>query len=43
MTTNELIAIGFPVLTAVAVGATGLFVRAYWGRKPRPRLRATGP
>ena len=30
MTTNQLIAMGFPLLTAAAVGITGLFIRRPW-------------
>jgi hypothetical protein len=30
MTTNQLIALGFPLLTAAAVGLTGLFIRRPW-------------
>jgi hypothetical protein len=33
MTTNQLIAIGFPLLTAAAVGLTGLFIRKPWAKK----------
>jgi hypothetical protein len=34
MTMNQLIAIGFPLLTAAAVGITGLFIRRPWAEKP---------
>jgi hypothetical protein len=32
-TTNQLIAMGFPLLTAAAVGLTGLFIRKPWAEK----------
>jgi hypothetical protein len=40
MTTNQLIALSFPVATTALVGLTALFVRWYWGR-PREDRPAT--
>jgi hypothetical protein len=40
MTTNQLIAMGFPLLTAAAVGLTGLFVRKPWLERTEPKSEA---
>jgi hypothetical protein len=34
MTTQQAIALGFPVVTAAAVAATALITSLYWSRKP---------
>jgi hypothetical protein len=34
MTTNQLIAMGFPLLAAAAVGLTAVFVRKPWAEEP---------
>jgi hypothetical protein len=33
MTANQLVAMGFPLLTAAAVGITGLFIRRPWAER----------
>ena len=40
MTTNQLIAMGFPLLTAAAVGLTGLFIRKPWSERTEPKSEA---
>jgi len=45
MTTNQIVALGFPVLTLAAVGLTGLFIRRPWSEKVTPKqepLRRVG-
>jgi hypothetical protein len=34
MTTHQLVALGFPLLTAAAVAVVALFVRRPWSEKP---------
>jgi hypothetical protein len=41
MTTNQLIAMGFPLLTAAAVGITGLFIRRPWAEKRAEDVETT--
>jgi hypothetical protein len=38
MTANQLIAMSFPLLTAAAVGLTGLFIRKPWAEKRAYRI-----
>ena len=37
MTTNQIVALGFPVVTLAVVGLTGLFIRRPWSEKVTPK------
>jgi hypothetical protein len=44
MTANQIVALGFPLVTLAAVGLTGLFVRRWTEigtHKPEPEVRST--
>jgi hypothetical protein len=37
MTTTQIVALGFPVVTLAVVGLTGLFIRRPWSEKVTPK------